>query len=335
MTGGPALNKYQIYMMGKPIKTIVYLSNSNSSQNAQVYTGLGLLQHKKVLKLYLKNARNKESGGAIECEFEGQKAAFEMHDRDTYLDKSAYQWCDAYFKRSATNAVMQLNNKMLPWGLNLGITSRHDLALKRAFYNFSGLKSVKKYVKDNFFLSSFLRIKNGAYGNNLGRLQQKPLKSGKPNISFSARLWEPGKNLGEGKNEDRHHINKERVDFVRALKKNFDGYYFGGIEDSAFARKLCPDLIIPARYTSTANYIKSVKQCSIGIATPGLLGSIGWKFSEYLLLSKAVVSNVIENTVLPHPCIIGVNYLGYTCINTMLVNVEKLLRDEDLRFSMM
>jgi len=321
--------------MAKALNATIYLGSNTSRQSAQIYAGLGLLAHAGIIKLHFNKSANVAGKVTVNCMVEHTKIAFDMHDREGFIESGSYNWCDVYFKRSCTARLLSQYNKIQPWGLNVGLTSRYDFAWQRATAGISFMQALKKYVTASTVTGWLFNMKNNAYNRNWKRLQQPPLKTHHPLISFSARLWETKENLGDEKNEDRLRINNERIAFVKALKKNFPGYYTGGIEDTALARQLCPELVMPAGKTNNKSFIRNLKESSIGIATPGLLNSVGWKFSEYLLLSKAIVSNSIEETILPNPCVNGINYMAYTTIDDMLANVERLVKDEELRFAMM
>jgi len=321
--------------MNKRLKAIVYLG-SDLIQNSQLYTGLGLLKHKGAINLLFKRARNGIKGkNAVECIVEDKKIAFEFHDRAAFIEKDSYQWCDFYFKRSVTEDVVKKNDKIMPWGLNFAVTSFYDFGFERTFYNFNPKSFLKNYFQSSTVLSRLFNIRNGAYTSNWKRIQQQPVKYNHPLIAFNARLWDPESLADDYKKADRYRINEERINFVNALKKNFPAYYKGGIEDSPYARKVCPDIILSPGSTNSIGYMKALRESAIGVATPGLLGSIGWKFSEYLLFSKAIVSNDIEKSVLIAPCDKEVNYIPYVSQDTMLAGVERLLRDGDFRYSMM
>jgi len=320
--------------MSKPLNTELYIGNDVLHLN-QVYTGFGILHHKGLLKIKIKRSTDQDFGTPfLKCIIEGKKIVFEMHDGIHYLAKEAYSWCDFYFKRSTTTALITNNPKIIPWGLNFYITSVHDFSFKRSLLKNDLKTAATTFFRSNFLLSKLFNIKSGAHTGSIKYFDNKPVLSKHPMIVFSPRLWEPERVEGY-KKEDRLRLNNERIECVRNLKKYFPEYYNGGIENTAYALKVCPDLILPLHETHKKNYIKNLKQASIGIATPGLVESIGWKFSEYMIFSKAIVSNDISNYLLHAPVYHRTNYMAYTSPNNFLHFTEQLIKDEDLRFTMM
>jgi hypothetical protein len=77
-----------------------------------------------------------------------------------------------------------------------------------------------------------------------------------------------------------------------------------------------------------------MKQSSIGIASTGLHGSIGWKFAEYVAAAKAIVSEPLLASI-PGAFEKGKNYLEFETVDGCVNSVWRLLEDEDLRYQMM
>ena len=75
--------------------------------------------------------------------------------------------------------------------------------------------------------------------------------------------------------------------------------------------------------------------CSIGIANQGIYNSVGWKFTEYISGSCAIVSNPIDEFVFPGEFEENKNYLAYGNVEECLEKVEKLLSDKEFRYEMM
>lgn len=98
--------------------------------------------------------------------------------------------------------------------------------------------------------------------------------------------------------------------------------------DSPVSRVLCPDLILPQQLTNRRQYIKLMKQSSICIATTGLHGSIGWKFAEYIVAGKAVVSEPLNYEVIGEFCE-GRNYYSFHNSSECIQMVERLLSNSD------
>ena len=330
--------------MCKRLTIVAYLGNEALHAN-QFFTGLGMLNHNGLITAILKRASNQIQGKCyIECLIEDKKVIFEFHDRAGYVEKDKYEWCDFYVKRSVTQEMVTQYPKIIPWGLNFYITSVHDFAFRRSLLKPTLRAAISNYlmsssrfskILNSAKLSEILKIKHAAYTARFENFQQKPFMAKHPVIVFSPQLWDPERVADDKRKEDRLRLNNQRIDFVKALKKYFPSLYAGGVEDSALARKICPDLILSSKSTHKINYIKGLTKASIGISTPGLVDSISWKFGEYLLFSKAIVSNDLSHHILHASVYCGVNYSMYSSTETMLHRVEELISDKEFRFYVM
>lgn len=113
-------------------------------------------------------------------------------------------------------------------------------------------------------------------------------------ILFMTRLWDPNEISLEGNLshelrayreymiEERIKINTDRIALVQNLRKLYGSAFFGGIQDSTFSRKKCPDLILPRFQIQKKAYLNRMKRSDICIGSTGLHKSIGWKTGKYV-----------------------------------------------------
>ncbi|QEC67815.1 hypothetical protein FRZ67_11090 [Panacibacter ginsenosidivorans] len=320
--------------MHKPLNATLFLSTDVLHLN-QVYVGFGILRQLGLINVAIKKGEDTGFGTPFfKCIIENKKIIFEMHDSPGYIAKEAYNWCDYYFKRSVTPVIKINNPKIIPWGLNFYITSVHDFSLKRSLLKPGFKNAVSTYVRSNIFLSNIFKIKNGASSANIKYFNAKPFHTTKPVIVFSPRLWDPQRVEGH-KYEERIRLNAERIAFVKGLREHFSNYYNGGVEDTAYARTVCPELIIPLKQTHKKKYLQDLKQSAIGVSTGGLVNSIGWKFGEYIMFSKAIISNNINDFLLHAPVQEQTNYFAYESTDHFLSLTDLLIKKDALRYEMM
>lgn len=316
------------------IEICVFIGDEALHAN-QFFVGLGKLSNMGLVNVSFKASANTlQMKPFVECIINNINVVFDFHDRAEYIDAKAYNWSDYYFKRTVTVESKKKYSKVYPWGLNLYINSDDDFGYKRAMLNPFFLKKMIGLFRSNSFLSNLLHLKNGKSITDLKSLYHRPVKHDFPYIIFSPRLWDPGRVQGE-KREERIRINNERIQFVRLLMKHFSGYFIGGIEDTEYARRVCPDLIIPLHATHKKKYLSDLKIASIGLATPGLAASVGWKLSEYVTFSKAIICNDLSSYLFNGPFEKAKNYISYEDEFDMLQKVELLLNDSEMRYAMM
>ena len=147
------------------------------------------------------------------------------------------------------------------------------------------------------------------------------------------RLWNPTSEeviANEKAQKEREAINKKRIELVRALKKKYGKMFIGGIKNDAYARNVCPDLVLDEKLTRKKRYLSIMKKCGICIATTGLHESTGWKFAEYVAAGKAIVSEPLHYEVFGE-FIAGKNYLEFNSTEECINQIEILLSDSKLR----
>lgn len=251
-----------------------------------------------------------------------------------FMDRLLQEY-DLCFKRSyssTNNSKLKYAYKMFPLGLNYMVTIPGNIAHTPMPYD-----PMKEKWKKLIRMIPITEYYNGLY--NVNTFEERPKLDGKPNILFMARLWDTSGDyegqIHSAKQEERQYINDFRAQCIRLCRKEFGSQFFGGVSSSSFAMKNYPDLILEdKKITKRNHYLKKVKQSSICIATMGLHQSIGWKFSEYIAASKAIVTEKLHYEV-PGNFVEGRNYLVFTTPEECVYQIDKLINNEALRYKMM
>jgi len=313
-------------------KNAVVYAGNDAIHLSQVYAGFGMLEQEEKINVSIKAEERNRSNlkSHLRCEFEGCKIVFDLHDRITYVESNCYTWCDFYFKRSVNADMIEKYPKIKPWGLNVIVTCSNNMLSKRLMLMSDTRQFLKAVFSGSPILGRLFKLKNAIHITDYRYLQQAPVKQDIPKVLFIPRLWDDTRVSGT-KRDEWMNINKERILLVELLRKNFPSHFIGGIEANDFSLKYYPNLVLPKKFTYKANYFQLLRNSSIGISSPGLAGSIPWKFSEYLMFSKAVVSNNIDGNLLNAPLISGQHYLPYQDPQTMLESVEELVRNVEFR----
>jgi hypothetical protein len=281
---------------------IEIISNSNHVQ--QIYCGLEELYRKGKIQLkqtfdytshlYLENLKKPNSihsGGVKLIVNDKTKIYIDVSDsKDIHID--GLDWCTLYLKRSY-NRVYHFNiSKIIqPFDLNYMVVpnSFSRFSLQRVWKMNTGKERVKALLReiDTFSLFSYLpRLK---------KLAASPQISPTFKILFLCRLWEPTKDayldLSEQQIIDRITINDMRINCIKAMKAEFGQQFVGGLVPTEYAKSNFSEFVFENEVlTQKSNYINFLKSFSVCVATTGLANSIGWKFGEYISLSKAIVS---------------------------------------------
>lgn len=155
-----------------------------------------------------------------------------------------------------------------------------------------------------------------------------------PRALFLARTWDPEEipRLDRARIEA---LNDTRAGCIRALRGALGRQFFGGFSRSAHALRRYPDCVVPETLsTRRRDYLRLLRGFPVGVATTGLSDSIGWKFAEYVALSRAIACEPLRYE-LPGPMRAGRNYLEFATPGQCVERVGRLLDDRDLRARMM
>ncbi|MBQ7731691.1 MAG: glycosyltransferase family 1 protein [Lentisphaeria bacterium] len=153
------------------------------------------------------------------------------------------------------------------------------------------------------------------------RWSMRARRKNKPDegILFCTRLWEQ-KDCSSPVDE----LNSLRIKATMAIRNTFKDRAVAGVYDSALARQMCPELILPGTITKRKHYLELMNQSSVCITTTGLHRSTGWRFAEYVAAGKAIISEPLFFSP-PGDLSVGKNYLTFNSADSLLASVDHLL----------
>jgi hypothetical protein len=240
-----------------------------------------------------------------------------------------------YAKRSFRQGAFQpARARFVPLGLNYSIYPDRTrmLELERTLKQLElSMLSLKRLAIA--LVRIFPRLGQAIGVPTVGSVRAEPDPGAPPRAIFLARAWEPKK--GVLREETVKHLNDFRAQCIRVLRSRFGSDFIGGFARDSYSCRLYPDCVVSADVsTRRRDYLKLLRSYPVCIATTGLFDSIGWKFGEYVALSKAIVSEVLRFE-LPGPFAPGENYLAFRTAQACVEQVEELFRDDEARARMM
>jgi len=304
---------------------------SKWKHTSMIITGLFMLEEQGFIKLVVEDYRTEgykysRNECGIELEIEGKICHVDLSDGYMNYDevKDILKDCDYYFKRSFSEELNKqygaYSDKIYPLGLNFTVYNeksaqyqvlpygKRDYYLKKFASRLLGMKLMNEY-----YLEDFMQMPDGVHND--------------MSIIFMTRLWKSRD--GSGSCDD---INQMRIDIMRKMRKLYGKCFVGGMSNDELSREKCPDLIVSKYMTNRKNYLNAMKHTDIGIATTGLHGSIGGKFAEYIVASKAIVSERLNYYV---PGLMeSKNYYEFNSVDSCIEQVDNLLNNPELVYEM-
>lgn len=313
---------------------------------SRLVTGFHLLDVEKVLNCtFIENTNNiagLPSLEIVEIQALGKRIAFDMGDRSILNHKTGVQYLeevDMYFERShepqfISTLPAHLRQKVKPFGFNYYTTFPGNPAEEQPKTVTEKLKHAARIVSGHrryVYVDAFEK--------------KADYKESDIKIIFMARLWDPDdivldpnlpRDILEYRKymlEERNIINCHRIEIIRTLKHEFPDAFTGGIQDSLYAAKHCPDIILPLALTRKKKYIQAMQQADICIGSTGLHRSIGWKTGEYVASSRAIVAERLQYSV-PGNFEAGKNYIPFDNAQECIDAVHRLYRDPEAVYQM-
>lgn len=308
-------------------KVSVYF-NSTIPHFSQLFAGLEFLAARKEIGLDFYLEMGKYPVNICRLVIDGKIVFFDLADHSK-IDSSLYNACDFYVKRMLLKSDFEQREKLIPYGLYYPVYfSNRNLKLL-FLKNLSYWKYSIKYWPT---LSGVLNLKDSIRTNHLNRMSSKPADSRK--VIFRSRLWDAGEHHPAWKRDIRERLNDERIKLNRLLSEKLGSYFSGGIRKDDFSIRICPDLLLEDKEFHRRNYMKVLKKSSIGIINPGLEGSVGAKFGEYVAFSLAVVTSPVSQFQFLGPLKEEEHYLEYGSPEECLEKTLSLYWNDSLRRKM-
>jgi hypothetical protein len=242
-----------------------------------------------------------------------------------------------YAKRSYRRGAYPGPEKFVPMGLNYAVhpdrTLSHELARSFRQLGRSGLAAKRLAISLARLHPSVGRLLDVPTVSTLSAPVERDLA---PRAIFLARTWDPGEiATSPAEAEFVRGLNESRAACIRALRGRFGAQFFGGFSRSAHALRHYADCVVAAEVsTSRHDYVKRLKSYPVCVATTGLFESIGWKFAEYVALSRAIVTEPMSFE-LPGPIAAGENYLEFRSAEECGDRIAALFEDHGLALRMM
>jgi len=316
-----------------PLECVIYAAD-NRPHLQQIYTGFKLLQKAGVVKCkYVYDGRK----GPLRVQLDG-RSTLRFDVSDSYgIDTESLSSADFYFKRDLDPSLADAiagGEKLYPLGLNyLVYPDTWDTgATARAFRYDKGtnkLWAILRSTAAERFIGLpdiFPRVSN---------TESHPLLRQEPRILFMTRTYDPDLASNPDEASEWENLNEMRVACIRKLKSEFGKRFYGGLACHENAKRRYSDCLLPDRKLSRKwNYMKMLPCYPICVTTAGLFGSAGWKLSEYVAFSKAIVSEKIFCR-LPGNFCEGDNYLSFDSPEQCVERVAELIGNVELRHALM
>ena len=289
----------------------------------QILTGYLLLHRAGQLDLRVETlpVRPESWSFIINVEIAGRRIAYDLQDDPfSVLERACAEYLDgldSFFVRShlpGTYGVWE--ERVHPLGLNYPVSALHPTAL---WCSFRALRDLpRKFASAN------------GRPRTMGFYEQAPHPARTRNVLFFTRVWDPQGGFLEREHPpgEVHTINERRVECIRALRSAFKDNFIGGIAATPYAVKHYSAYIAPRRLTNKSSYFRSLRSAAVCVTTEGLGHSNGWKLTEYVAASKAIVTEPLRYNV-PGDFADGVNYYSFSDAEQCVAAVQKYLDNPD------
>lgn len=324
-----------IRKVDRPVDITVFVE-SQIAHTSQVYSGLAMLQDKGAVRVSYKAGNELRADEPLIRVYVGKKLlVFDLSDNPRLYSDTWLQRSDFYFKRMLDAELQKTDARLYPYGLNYPVYYQNDRMVYRAFLTGNKRQLLHAILRSNRVASKLLNI-NLSYSNNLvHHFEGLPKPETDPRIIFYARLWNPDAARQEWKKEERLEINQTRIELVLRLRKEFGSRFIGGIQKDALSASLAPDALVKNEdEVFKGNYLKKLRTASIGIASPGLEHSVGFKIAEYVAMAKAIVTTPV-NCIVPGNFSSNQNYLQYDTSDQCVDRCSQLITNQAFREEMM
>jgi hypothetical protein len=265
----------------------------------------------------------------------GLRIGYDVHDASE-VNVELLERVDVYFKRSWEEeqvAACAAPDRVLPLGANVWV---HDAAPSLAAWQRSRLLHGPERLKAGLRALGLDRLLGDRlFTPRLTDIEAPPPFDLPPRVLFLAEAWDPDTAPSPETAAERVAINALRAGCMRALREEFGALATCGFRATPFALRAHADLVVnDARLTRKRNYLALVREHAICIASSGLHRSIGWKFAEYLAMSRAIVSERLHMR-LPGAFTAGTHYLEFADAASCVAAVRRLIDDAGARARMM
>jgi hypothetical protein len=228
--------------------------------------------------------------------------------------------CERCFKRSYDREFhnrMRNRWKLRPLGLNYFVTCPGNPLI-------SSMDTRQKYTAEEFMSHNsypaykallLTRLRDPESGSIEALQQRYPWLSAQEALALASQRQDAVERM-----------NQLRIGCVRAGREAFGPRFLGGLECSALAQALAPDLILRPEQTQKNSFLRLLHENYICVAMAGLDHSAGWKMAEYAAAGRAIVTEPLRYQ-LPGGFKRGQNYAEYTTPEECVQRLDELLEN--------
>ena len=319
---------------------------SSGEHLSQLFTGFGSLRRSKALQASIRRGKGFEPGHLgtrLDVVLNGRfRLVYDMTDGGTIDPRHGIDIADVYFKRSyGAKAIAHPKAKnIFPLGLNYAVYGPRDWNATRLYWSLASIrphnaKAVAiSMTRLSRILSHVLKSNGGRSPCWIDRFPSTPRVNKSPKVLCLTRTWPVHNRLDADTADQWREITAMRVQCIRLLRSELGPTLIGGLFPSEDAVRDFPDCVVDQAITRKSNYLESVKQSDVCIATKGLRESNGWRIGEYVAAARAIVTEPLRYTV-PGTFSPGRNYLEMTSPEECVEQTLRLLTDSRLRATMM
>jgi hypothetical protein len=258
----------------------------------------------------------------------------DLNDNRNFALPDAIDWFDVIVKRSYYQPEIdklpeRMRNKIIPYGINYNCGSASIPIVQLFTYHhllrlrLLGGPKTNRY-KPWFSMQHQLRFLFYLGRNNLSLhepdFMATPDWPTKYSIFFITRLFKSGQGLTE--------FSWQRIELVKALKKEFGSRFHGGIVRTELAERHCPKELLFTKI-SRRQFTKTLKESDIAVCTLGVGQSNPWKLGEAMAAARCIVSEPLLFK-LPTPLQEEINIKTFNTVDDCLAACEELVRNPRL-----
>lgn len=307
--------------------------------HSHLHTGLALLADEGALDLHFQPPPHSKPeyslGGWTMLYVEApqqplRRIAIDTVDRSDEFSLPLAEDADVYLKRSfhppdLASLPPALHRKVIPYGLNYACRSPQQTRRVLRATATALLGAAARALLSGAASRAALwhRIRQFQVIPPWSFFELPPERPAETVILFQTRLWDPAVVFPD----NGELVNRDRVELLRALRREFPRHFRGGLAPEPYAKKHFPDLLATEAFRHH-EFIEFGKRFAIGIYTRGLHHSDAFKLPEYLASSKAILAEPFRNT-LPQPLVADRHYLAFQDTASCLAHCETLIRNPE------
>ena len=328
------------------IATVVLCPDQLHSYGSQIFAGLYELKYRREIDLRLsvrgfpeppKGSKHREIIAMrliVENSSRPINVVIDLIDGTSISNDQYFDWADVYLKSSlGLSSGLRQHEKVLPFGLRYACTSPNESVFDRLLFCLIGVQRKPRSWSTTVTQPAHLLLSRFKATQELCKLPpnieffEGNSESVEPVIYYRTRVYDPTENVSTYAQKEFPKVNAMRVSCIRALREAFGSAFLGGIRDSAYARRYCPDLVLENSW-GWRDHVNASRRSLVCVTTSGLFNSIDWKLLEYFAAGRAVVSERLKLD-LPRPPLENRDFLSFTNAEECVDQCRRVLNSRD------